>query len=192
MFEGCSSLTEATAIPDGVKDCSNMFRECTALIKAPTIPNSVIKCTDMFRDCSSLTEAPIIPNGVKGCSRMFKNCTSLTKGPVIPHNIISCISMFQGCSSLTEAFAIPEGIREGEADYFYGGCDKLKKIKIPKGDKREFYRRWYPGCTDYEYLNCEDDEENEYDDSIPKDGEILAKKGGYNNDYLTDDFDIFD
>ena len=101
MFAGCTGLTEAPVIPEGVTSCQNMFVCCTNLTEAPVIPSSVTTCDYMFQSCIGLTKAPEIPSSVISCSWMFQRCESLTEAPIIPANVMDCSYMFQGCVSLT-------------------------------------------------------------------------------------------
>ena len=101
MFAGCTGLTEAPVIPEGVTSCLGMFQSCIGLTKAPVIPSSVTSCDYMFQGCIGLTKAPEIPLSVINCSWMFQRCMSLTEAPIIPANVVDCSYMFQGCESLT-------------------------------------------------------------------------------------------
>ena len=80
MFDGCSSLTSAPALPATslVDHCySYMFNGCTSLTTAPALPATSLAdyCYhNMFNDCRSLTTAPELPatNIYRGCySYMF-------------------------------------------------------------------------------------------------------------------------
>ena len=67
MFQGCSSLTTAPALPAEslAERCyANMFSECEKLSTAPALPSTTLApgCyKKMFSDCSSLTTAPTLP-----------------------------------------------------------------------------------------------------------------------------------
>ena len=63
MFENCTYLTQAPALPATTlaTDCyGEMFRDCTNLTKAPDLPATTLASGcyfSMFRDCTSLTQA---------------------------------------------------------------------------------------------------------------------------------------
>ena len=112
MFYGCTSLTQAPALPattlaDSCYD--HMFYGCTSLTQAPALPaitlaNSCYR--GMFQDCTSLTQAPALPATTLANScynGMFQDCTSLTQAPALPATTLenNCYqSMFNGCTSL--------------------------------------------------------------------------------------------
>ena len=86
MFYGCTSLTQAPALPATtlVDHCYNsMFRGCTGLTQAPALPTTTLAyhCyNSMFYGCTSLTQAPALPATTltNSCySNMFRDCTSL-------------------------------------------------------------------------------------------------------------------
>ena len=86
MFQGCTSLTQAPALPATTlaNNCySGMFAGCTALTQAPALPATTLNqyCYyDMFQGCTSLTQAPALPATklVTRCyQEMFSGCTSL-------------------------------------------------------------------------------------------------------------------
>ena len=118
MFYGCSSLTQAPALP------------------ATTL--TVYCYRQMFKSCTKLTQAPELPATTLANScydSMFSGCTSLTQAPALPATTLaqSCYeSMFYGCSSLTQAPELPATTL---TDYYYcynymfSGCNKLNYIK---------------------------------------------------------------
>ena len=86
MFEGCTSLTHAPALPATTlaSYCyNNMFKNCTSLTQAPELPVTTlsINCYEnMFSNCTSLTHIPELPATTlaKSCySGMFDGCTSI-------------------------------------------------------------------------------------------------------------------
>ena len=86
MFQDCTSLTQAPALPaTTLADyCySYMFYGCTSLAQASTLPATTLAkyCyQEMFHGCTSLTQAPALPATIlaDGCyNNMFYNCTSL-------------------------------------------------------------------------------------------------------------------
>ena len=86
-----------------------MFQGCTSLTQAPALPATTLAnyCYyNMFSDCTSLTKAPVLPATAlaPNCySNMFAGCTSLTQAPALPATTLasSCYNgMFYGCTSL--------------------------------------------------------------------------------------------
>ena len=116
-----------------------MFDGCTSLTQAPALPSTEVDyhCYEyMFSGCTSLTEAPALPATILSgnCySHMFDGCTSLTQAPELPATGMAygCYrGMFSGCTSLTEA---PEILVEGAEDSYtemFIGCTSLSKIKV--------------------------------------------------------------
>ena len=112
MFNGCSSLTQAPALPATTlaENCyMGMFIGCTSLTQAPALPATTLanNCYySMFNGCSSLTQAPALPATTlaENCySFMFRGCTSLTHAPALPATTLAdgCYQfMFYGCTSL--------------------------------------------------------------------------------------------
>ena len=112
MFYGCTSLTQAPALPATTlaSYCySGMFSGCTGLTQAPALPATTLKTQcyqNMFRGCTSLTQAPALPATtlVNYCyQNMFYGCTSLTQAPALPATTLKnqCYkNMFYGCTSL--------------------------------------------------------------------------------------------
>jgi len=88
MFYGCTSLTEAPALP-----ATKLINRCYYY---------------MFQGCQSLTKAPELPATTldENCYYyMFSGCQSLTKAPELPATTLagSCYcGMFEGCQSLKE------------------------------------------------------------------------------------------
>ena len=111
MFEGCSAMTTAPALPATglAHSCySNMFAG-TAITSAPALPATIVidYCYGgMFRECESLTQAPALPatNLAEGCyMNMFDYCTSLTQAPELKASSLVryCYAyMFRDCHSL--------------------------------------------------------------------------------------------
>ena len=112
MFQGCTSLTQAPALPATTlaNYCyQNMFKGCINLTQAPALPATTLanNCYNhMFQGCTGLTQAPALPATTLADScyqYMFRNCTSLTQAPVLPATTLAknCYrSMFSGCTSL--------------------------------------------------------------------------------------------
>ena len=59
-FYGCTGLTQAPKIPDGVTGMYYTFYDCTSLEQAPEIPSRVTQMTYAFEGCSKLTGNLII------------------------------------------------------------------------------------------------------------------------------------
>ena len=87
----------------------SMFNGCTNLTTAPALPATTLAvgCYGMmFWGCTSLTTAPALPATTLAINcyyYMFRGCTSLTTAPNLPATTLadSCYSsMFYGCSSL--------------------------------------------------------------------------------------------
>ena len=119
MFNGCTSLTQAPALPATTLTFAcyyQMFFGCTSLTQAPALPATTLAdwCySGMFRGCTSLTQAPALPATTLANQcypNMFYGCTSLTHAPALPATTLTkyCYdSMFSGCTSLTQAPALP-------------------------------------------------------------------------------------
>ena len=119
MFYGCTSLTQAPALPATTVTgyCyAHMFRDCTSLIQAPALPATTMKghCYYyMFYGCTGLTQAPALPATTLAnfCYEyMFQGCTGLTQAPALPATTVAgyCYAyMFRGCTSLTQAPVLP-------------------------------------------------------------------------------------
>ena len=119
MFNGCTSLTTAPALPATTlaSNCYDyMFIGCKSLTTAPALPATTLasNCYHcMFRGCTSLTTVPALPATTlaSDCySYMFSGCTSLTTAPALPVTTLASgcyYSMFGDCTSLTTAPALP-------------------------------------------------------------------------------------
>ena len=112
MFQGCTSLTQAPALPaTKLADyCyTAMLQGCTSLTQAPALPATTmaINCySSMLYNCTSLAQAPALPatTMANNCySAMFLGCTALAQAPALPATTmaVNCYyAMFQGCTSL--------------------------------------------------------------------------------------------
>ena len=119
LFQGCTSLTTAPALPATtlVSECyRNMFFGCISLTTAPELPatNLASQCySGMFSGCTSLTTSPALPATTlaEECYMyMFQNCTLLNAAPALPATTLEdgCYTdMFYSCVSLTTAPALP-------------------------------------------------------------------------------------
>ena len=147
MFKGCTSLTQAPALPATIlkSNCyQSMFDGCTALIQAPALPATtlVTGCyQNMFYGCTSLTQAPALPATTlaSGCYHaMFCSCIGLTQAPALPATTLAndCYDgMFSSCISLTQAPALPATILANNCySYMFYRCTSLK-LSSSKTDK---------------------------------------------------------
>ena len=138
MFQGCSNLTTAPALPATTlaSYCyKSMFQGCTSLTTTPTLPATTLAnyCyAYMFYDCSSLTTAPELPATTLADScyyQMFKGCSSLTTAPELPATTLKyrCYqSMFIDCTSLTTTPALPATTLANYCyAYMFEGCTSL-------------------------------------------------------------------
>lgn len=116
FFKNCTTLISAEKLILPAKDLgplagtySSMFEGCTSLIKAPALPatNIGLMCYEsMFKNCSSLINAPKLPaTTLKDyCyDNMFYNCTSLEKAPDLLATTLAMdcyYNMFFGCTNL--------------------------------------------------------------------------------------------
>ena len=112
MFQNCTSLTQAPALPaTTLADyCyQSMFYGCANLAKAPALPATTLASYCyyyMFDNCTSLTQAPALPAttlAVNCYYYMFYKCASLTQAPALPATTLAreCYShMFQYCTGL--------------------------------------------------------------------------------------------
>ena len=106
MFEGCTSLTTASALP------------------ATTLANNCYY--RMFYNCTSLTTAPVLPatDLAERCySGMFEGCTSLTTAPALPATTLATqcyFGMFLGCTSLNYIKCLATNISASNCTYNWG------------------------------------------------------------------------
>ena len=162
MFEGCTSLTKAPALPaTTLADyCySSMFKGCTSLTEAPVLPATTLanNCyQNMFNGCTSLTEAPVLPATTLAnyCyQNMFNGCRKLAKAPVLPVTTLAggCYyHMFNGCTSLTEAPALPATTLASNCynSMFYGCTSLTKAPALPATTLANYcYQNMFNGCT---------------------------------------------
>ena len=143
-FYGCTSLTQAPAIPSGVTNMVGCFEDCTSLTQAPEIPSGVTIMAVCFYGCTSLAQAPVIPAGVTDMYGCFKGCTSLTQAPAIPAGVTDMRFCFYGCTSLIHAPAIPATVTM--MWICFGGCTSLTQAPaIPTGVTS--MKGCFSGCT---------------------------------------------
>lgn len=138
MFYGCTSLTQAPALPAETLTAycyQYMFWGCTSLIQAPALPATTLATScynSMFSGCTSLTKAPALPATTLATSCynfMFQNCTSLTQSPALPATTLAnrCYyNMFRDCTSLIQAPALPASTLTDSCYYsMFRGCTSL-------------------------------------------------------------------
>lgn len=153
MFDNCTALTQAPALPATtlVQNCYwSMFRYCTALTQAPELPATTLadNCYySMFYGCTGLTQAPVLPamTLAQSCySHMFDNCTNLTKAPALPATTLaqSCYNgMFYSCRSLTQAPVLPATtLADGCYSDMFRYCTSLKLSSTQTGEYTQEYR----------------------------------------------------
>ena len=162
MFQGCTALTRAPALPASTLSnyCySDMFNGCTSLTHAPALPATTLAdyCyRNMFRGCINLTHAPTLPATTLAddCySDMFYGCTSLTQAPALPATTLATYcyyNMFRGCTSLIQAPALPATTL---ANYCYSDmlhdCTSLTKASALPATTlaNNCYSSMFDGCT---------------------------------------------
>ena len=162
MFYGCTSLTQAPALPATTLApyCYEyMFCDCTSLTQAPALPATTLEIycyTYMFRGCTGLTQAPALPatTMMNYCySSMFYGCTALTQAPALPATTMAtcCYNwMFRGCTSLTQAPVLPATtMAESCYQSMFQSCNSLTQVPaLPATTfKRECYYKMFDGCT---------------------------------------------
>ena len=153
MFRGCTSLTQAPALPattlaDGCY--YYMFSDCTSLTQAPALPATTLtaRCYQgMFYSCTSLTQVPTLPATTLAdyCyDSMFDSCTSLTQVPALPATTLAAYCyqhMFYGCTSLTQVPALPATtLAERCYYYMFCSCHKIKLSSVHTGEYTVVYR----------------------------------------------------
>ena len=162
LFQGCTSLTTAPALPATtlVNNCYNsMFSGCTSLTTAPALPATTLATNcylAMFYNCRSLISAPaVLPaetlvagtsedNGCYG--QMFYGCTSLTTAPALPATTLASYcypQMFVGCTSLTATPLLPATALPTQC-YFamFKGCTSLATVRTAQT------QAWGDGTSD--------------------------------------------
>ena len=114
MFEGCTNLTAAPALPaTSVMAASyrKMFKDCKSLLSCPDLPATSLGTNcyqDMFNGCSNLVHVPtILPATTldRVCYyNMFRDCEKIRRGPDLPAATLTdyCYEgMFAGCLNMT-------------------------------------------------------------------------------------------
>ena len=158
MFQGCTSLTQAPALPAttlAINCYLHMFQDCTSLTQAPALPATTLTNScyhSMFQGCTSLTQAPALPATTLAVScygGMFQGCTSLTQAPALPATTLtnSCYhSMFMHCTSLTQAPALPATtLADGCYRGMFQDCTSLKLSTTRTDEYTQEYRIPFSG-----------------------------------------------
>ena len=153
MFNGCTSLTSAPALPATTLAgfCySYMFKGCTGLTSAPALPATTLAnyCyNSMFKGCTGLAQAPALPATTlsSSCySYMFNGCTNLTTAPSLPATTLSssCYSyMFNGCTSLTAVPSLPATkLAPSCYSYMFASCTSIKLAISQSSEYDKEYR----------------------------------------------------
>ena len=162
MFNGCTSLAKAPALPaTTLADyCyAFMFADCISLTNAPALPATTLadECYHgMFNGCASLVKAPTLPATTLASYcyyLMFQNCTSLVKASTLPATTlaVSCYAhMFQNCTSLTQAPALPATTLANDCYYsMFEGCTSLTQAPaLPATTLASYcYTHMFNGCA---------------------------------------------
>lgn len=147
-FNGCSSLTQAPTIPQGVDNMYEAFCGCTKLTTVPAIPSGVTTLRGAFRECKGLTTASLTGlTNLKDDALMdtFNNCSNLVTVTIegidmtnvhsvgAPESYYSYGGMFQGCGKLEEIIGL-ESWNLTKVKYacnLYKNCWAIEKVKIP-------------------------------------------------------------
>ena len=162
MFQGCTALTQAPALPATTMAdyCYQyMFYNCTSLTQAPALPATTMAdyCYQyMFYNCTSLTQAPALPATTLAnyCyDHMFSGCTALTQAPALPATTLAnyCYDhMFSDCTALTQAPALPATTMATSCyDRMFQGCTALTQAPaLPATTMADYcYSSMFQGCT---------------------------------------------
>ena len=196
MFNGCTSLTTAPALPATTLANScyfGMFSGCTALTTAPALLPATTLTTGcykyMFYGCTSLTTAPALPATTLKTScyeYMFYGCTSLTTAPaLLPATTLAeaCYTyMFNGCTALTTAPALPATTL---ANYCYEAmfydCTALTTApELPATTLARYcYYNMFYGCTNLK-VSATQTGAYQYEWRIPTEGTISSTHSSWN------------
>lgn len=147
MFQGCTGLTTAPALPATTlgRSCyQGIFNGCTSLTTAPALPATTLTSScyqNMFRGCTSLTTAPALPATtlIGNCyNGMFTDCTSLVNPPSMSATTIgnsSCYGMFRGCTSLTASPVLLTETLVKDCYYsMFAGCKNIHTVTTYASD----------------------------------------------------------
>ena len=113
MFQGCTSLKTAPALPATTvfhESYSHMFDGCTRLVDSPDLPATTLagSCySNMFKGCTALQTVSTLPATKleEFCYyAMFQGCTNLKEIPYLPATTLvkSCYdNMFNGAVKIS-------------------------------------------------------------------------------------------
>ena len=134
-FDGCVNMTEAPAIPAGVKVLYNTYKG-TSIDTAPVIPEGVVTMYNTFKQCTALLEAPAIPSSVTDMTYCFIGCSSLTFA-ALPAGVTS-IGTFKNSGVVNVTVNINVTSIGNNA---FEGCDSLATVSF--------------GGTDYDWYTLD-------------------------------------
>ena len=168
LFNGCSSLTDLTALKDwnasNVTNMSYMFDGCSSLTDLTALASwnvsQVTNMSRMFEGCSNLTNLTALKDWksskVTDMSRMFYDCSSLTDLTGLAGWSASKVTdmsyMFYGCSSLTALTGLA-GWNVSQVTNMrsmFDGCSSLTKLTGLSGWKVSNVtnmNRMFAGCS---------------------------------------------
>ena len=173
-FQGCTAL-ETVDIGTPAYIGKSMFYDCTSL-SSLTVPSTVTSIgNSAFANCTALTSIEI-PEGVTtiGSSAFYKSgitslhipasveslgyqvaeSTPITSLTFAENSNLTFIDhrAFMDCDSLVGPVILPDGLEE--IDYgIFGGCGKLKAVKIPDSVCRYTENKaMFSGCSSLEYV----------------------------------------
>ena len=173
MFNGCTSLTQAPALPTTTlaTNCyAYMFYGCTALTKAPLLPATTLADScygSMFYKCTALTQASALPATTlaQSCYKsMFNRCTNLTQAP----NVLPATTLADSCYrfmfEFTAITAIPRIMATTYAtDSCKGMFDDIKTLNVYSSSGEGHTYGWIaPASTYCSVMFGSDDGESEW------------------------------
>ena len=152
IFNNCTSLVNAPALPNSINTCRMAFSNCTSLVNAPDMSGMNITgdsgymfqyCNNLttfenfpqitslmgfFRYCNNLTNVGNIPNSVTDMYETFQYCESLVNVGTIPNSVIGMSETFEYCSNLVNAPVIPNSVTSLYATFL--GCTNLVNVPV--------------------------------------------------------------
>lgn len=119
-FQGCTSLTGALNIPNGVTSIGDgAFATCLFLTSV-NIPNSVTTLGfGVFQACSALTSVTLGNSVTSISAGLFFNCTSLSSIN-IPNSVTSINGFAFGNTNLSGTFTVPDSVTLLDTLSFFG------------------------------------------------------------------------
>ena len=148
----------------------NMFNGCTSLTQAPALPATTLKyqCyAYMFQDCTALTQASALPATTlaQSCYKsMFNRCTNLTQAP----NVLPATTLTESCYmymfEFTAITAIPRIMATTYAtDSCKGMFDDIKTLNVYSSSGEGHTYGWTaPASTYCSGMFGSDDGESEW------------------------------